>query len=53
MAKFVINPNTSYSREIDADNFRLENEYFWVFDTDSKVVSINKAQYIDRIDWIA
>jgi|LakMenEpi03Aug12_release.lakeMendotaPanAssembly.Ray.scaffolds.fasta_scaffold5022392_1 hypothetical protein len=52
MAKYVINPNTAHAREVIADTYRLENVYFWFLDIDSRIVSINKAEYVDRIDRI-
>jgi hypothetical protein len=50
MAKFKINPGAISERVIEADFFKLEGDYFWFFNNESEVVSINKAIHIDRID---
>jgi hypothetical protein len=50
MSKFIINPDSPQQRIIEAHKFELVNGYFWFLGTDNQVVSINKADYVDRID---
>jgi hypothetical protein len=52
MNKYVINPGAVGQREILATKYQLESGYFWFFGFDNQVVSINKADYVDRIDLI-
>ena len=53
MKKFMINPDTPQHRVIEAEKFELVDGYFWFLKPDNQVVSINKADFINRIDLMA
>lgn len=53
MNKFIINPDAPQQRIVEAHKFELVDDYFWFLGTDDQVVSINKADYVDRIDSVS
>ena len=53
MKKYIINPDTPSQRTIEADYFHLKDDFFWFYSNQDEVVSINKADFITRIDLAA
>lgn len=53
MKRYVINRGGISEREVLADYFKIEGEFVWFLTNDSEVISINKIDYIERIDLVA
>jgi len=52
MNKYLINPNSDSAREVIAKNFKIHGDFFFFYDLNNEVISIQKAEYIDRVDLI-
>ena len=53
MNEYIINPGTPQERVVRASKYQLVDGYFWFLGIENQVISINKADFINRIDLIS
>ena len=50
--KYLINSKSVGEKLVDADFFKIENDFVWFFKGESHVVSIHRAEFINTIDYL-
>ncbi len=49
---FIINRNSIGEKLIKADFFKIEGDFAWFFKNETQVVSINRIDFINEIEFV-
>lgn len=50
--KYLINSKSVGEKLVEADFFKIENDFVWFFKGECQVVSIHRAEFINSIDYL-